>query len=86
MRFKLDENLGKRCVELFNTARHDVATANEQALSAAIAESIAQCRDEGRALVTLDLDLSIPITFAPAQYRGIAVRHRVRSGRSIAWS
>ena len=34
---------------------------------------ILQCKREGRALVTLDLDFANPLRFEPADYRGIAV-------------
>lgn len=48
MRMKLDENLGRRCVDLFAAAGHDVATVQEQGLcSAADVDVIAACRQAG---------------------------------------
>jgi len=74
LKLKLDENLGKRLAEMFRAAGHDAATVPEQRMSgAADIEIIARCRDEGRAIVTLDLDFGNPLLFRPSQYSGIAV-------------
>lgn len=34
---------------------------------------IARCRDERRAIITLDLDFGNPLLFKPSEYSGIAV-------------
>ena len=74
MRFKLDENLGRRGTELLHQAGHDVATVWEQRLCGATdAELIAACSAEKRGLVTLDLDFGNPLLFRPSHYAGIAV-------------
>ena len=74
MRFKLDENLGRRGTELLTAAGHDVATAFDQNLNQAPdVEIIEVCRQENRYLVTLDLDFGNPLRFNPADYCGIAV-------------
>jgi predicted RNase H-like HicB family nuclease len=74
MKFKFDENLCRRAVELFAEAGHDVATvASEVHFSAADEDLIATCRRERRCLVTLDLDFSNPLLFKPSEYAGIAV-------------
>ena len=74
MKFKLDENLGRRSVELFREAAHDVSTVLDQELGASTDENLLEvCRSEGRALVTLDLDFSNVLNFPPSLYPGIAV-------------
>lgn len=74
MNLKLDENLGRRCLDLFAAAGHDVATVAGQGMtSAADDELIAACHAEGRALVTLDSDFSNPLQFRPSRCSGIAV-------------
>ena len=74
MRFKLDENLGRRGRDLLTAGGHDVATVFDQNLNqAADSEAIEACRHENRCLVTLDLDFGNPLLFNPAEYSGIAV-------------
>ena len=47
--------------------------AQQELTSASDHELISVCRDEGRCLVTLDLDFANPLVFTPAAYAGIAV-------------
>ena len=74
MRFKLDENLGRRGRDLLTAAGHDVATVFDQNLTHAPDNKVIEaCRQENRCLVTLDLDFGNPLRFNPAEYCGIAV-------------
>ena len=74
MRFKLDENFGTRCLDLFASAGHDACTAWAQKLGGATDEQIfAACRTESRTLVTLDLDFANTLRFPPNQTAGLVV-------------
>jgi predicted nuclease of predicted toxin-antitoxin system len=74
MKFKLDENLGRRGKDLLAASGHDVTTVYDQNLRQALdTEVINACQKEGRCLVTLDLDFGNPLRFKPSQYSGIAV-------------
>ncbi len=79
MRLKLDENLGLRGREILVLAGHDVATVVEQRMEGAVdSDLINVCREESRALVTLDLDFANPLRYRPSDYRGIAVLRLAR--------
>lgn len=74
MNFKLDENLGRRGAELLREAGHDVSTVFEEGLLGANDLALIEfCRQEGRCLVTLDLDFGNPLIFRPSEYHGIVV-------------
>jgi len=74
VRIKLDENLGQKAAELLRNAGHEVHTvANEQLCGTSDHDLIDICKKERRCLVTLDLDFSNPLLFAPWRYAGIAV-------------
>lgn len=74
MRFKLDENLGRRGRDVLTAVGHNVATVSDQNLNQAPdRELIEVCRQEHRCLVTLDLDFGNPLRFNPADYCVIAV-------------
>ena len=73
MKLKLDENLGRRALELLAQAGHDVATVATEGLFAAADDDLIEiCRREGRCLVTPDSDFSNPLLFRPSEYAGIA--------------
>ena len=74
MKLKLDENLGSVCANLLIAAGHDVTSVREQGLcSADDGVVIDASSQEGRCLVSLDLDFGNPLRFKPSDYTGIAV-------------
>lgn len=74
MRFKLDENLSPTIAGLLAGAGHDAATVAEQGLVGAGDPDIASvCLDEGRILLTLDLDFSDVRAYPPHRYPGLIV-------------
>ena len=83
MKLKLDENLGNAARAALEAAGHDVSTVPAQELQESLDDDlILQCKREGRALVTLDLDFANPLRFEPADYAGIAVSGPVSISRS----
>lgn len=74
MKFKLDENLSPELTFLFSQAGHEVHTVLEERLSGAKDDRLfARCIEEGRVLVTLDLDFSNPLRFPPEGTPGVIV-------------
>ena len=74
MRFKLDENLSPTMAGLLTEAGHDAATVAEQGLAGAEDPDIASvCLDEGRILLTLDLDFADIRAYPPHRYSGLIV-------------
>ena len=68
MRLKLDENLGRRAIDLLGKSAHEAVTVAEQGLcSASDLTVIDACRRERRCLVTLDLDFGNPLLFKPSE-------------------
>jgi predicted nuclease of predicted toxin-antitoxin system len=82
LKFKLDENFGVRGTATLAAHGHDVATVVGQNLCSSSDVALLDiCREEGRCLVTFDLDFSNPLRFPPRRYAGIAVvRIPARSG------
>lgn len=74
MKLKLDENLGIQGRDLLAAAGHDVCTVPAQGLCSSTDEQISsRCKEDGRGIVTLDLDFANPFRFPPAEHQGIAV-------------
>jgi predicted nuclease of predicted toxin-antitoxin system len=74
LKFKLDENLPTEAAELLVRAGHDAVTVKDQHLDGQSDTRIAAvCQEEGRAVVTLDLDFADIRTYPPNQHAGIIV-------------
>lgn len=74
MKFKLDENLGRRAAAVLVEAGFDIATVSDQRLeSAPDREVIDHCVREERCLVTMDAEFGNPLRFPPDHYRGIVL-------------
>ena len=81
MLFKLDENLPRALAKLFAEAGHDAVTVSEQEMAGASDPHIAAvCCDEGRVLVTLDMDFADIRNYPPQDYPGLVVFRLGRHG------
>jgi len=66
VKFKLDENVWRRGLELLKAPGHDVMTVWDQGLRGVTDEELFQiCAAEGRVLVTLDRDFGQITRFPP---------------------
>ena len=74
MQFKVDENLPFEVADLLRQEGHDAITVPEQHLSGSSDPDIAAiCRQERRALITLDTDFADIRVYPPAQFDGLIV-------------
>lgn len=74
MKIKLDENIGRRGVELLKLAGHDVMTVRDQNLQGAPDETLFDvCAGEDRALITLDHDFGQVLRFPPERSAGLVI-------------
>lgn len=74
MRFKLDENIDARLVELLRASGHDAVTVREQHLHGTDDVDLYHiCTTENRALVTLDLDFANVLIYPPQETPGLIV-------------
>ena len=74
MKFKLDENIGRRGLELLKASGHDVLTVWDQDLHGISDEELFKiCAAEERTLVTLDRDFGQVTRFPPGTSAGIIV-------------
>lgn len=86
MRFKLDENLGRRGFVAFEAEGHDVSTIHLQGLDGSPDAKVYDvCRVKGRALVTLDVDFANPLVFDPRTTSGVAVLRLSRNPCPLSW-
>jgi predicted nuclease of predicted toxin-antitoxin system len=74
VKIKLDENIGRRGLELLKACGHDVMTVWDQGLRGVTDEALFKiCSAEGRALITLDRDFGQVPRFPPEQSAGIVI-------------
>jgi predicted nuclease of predicted toxin-antitoxin system len=74
MRFKIDENLHTDVAEMLRAGGHDAITVLDQGLRGRADPEIADvARQEGRVVITLDLDFGDIREYPPEQYRGLIV-------------
>jgi predicted nuclease of predicted toxin-antitoxin system len=74
VKIKLDENIGRRGVELLAGAGHDVMTVRDQKVQGAADEDLFDvCVREKRVLITLDHDFGQTLRFPPRKSAGIVV-------------
>ncbi|MBP7053937.1 MAG: DUF5615 family PIN-like protein [Phycisphaerae bacterium] len=74
MQFKTDENIPLEAVELLRSTGHDAASVYGQSLGGHPDRRIASvCKQENRALITLDTDFADIRTYPPADYPGLLV-------------
>ena len=74
LKFKVDENLPTEAAELLVNAGHDAVTIRDQHMVGQPDTNVAAvCRQEGRAVVTLDLDFADIRAYPPNDYAGIIV-------------
>jgi len=82
MRFKVDENLPAEIAELLRSAEHDATTVHEQRLMGEADPRILEvCREEDRALITLDMDFANVRAYPPVQHSGIVVLRVARQDK-----
>jgi predicted nuclease of predicted toxin-antitoxin system len=85
MRFKVDQNLHDEIAEALRAAGHDAATVHDQGLDGKEDEVIAEiCRDEARAIVSIDLDFANEVEFPPQNYPGLIVFRMTKQSRPRA--
>ncbi len=74
MKFKIDENLPIEIAELLIKNGHDAKTVNDQQLKGTKDSALINlCKQENRAMVTLDTDFSDITAYPPEEYTGIIV-------------
>lgn len=74
VRFKLDENISRNALELLAHAGHDAHSVVDEQLAGGRDERILEaCQQEGRILVTLDLDFADIRLYPPSKHQGIWV-------------
>ena len=79
MKFKTDENLSPLIAEMLRSLGHDAMSVLEQKMGGKPDEHIASVvTEEGRALITLDLDFANIQAYPPKEYPGLIVLRTAR--------
>jgi predicted nuclease of predicted toxin-antitoxin system len=74
VKFKLDESIGRRGLELLEASGHDAMTVRDQGLRGVTDEELFEiCSAEGRTLLTLDRDFGHVLRFPPEKSAGIVI-------------
>ena len=74
MKFKVDANLPIEVAQRLQEAGHDAVTVLDQQLGGADDAKLARvCQEEGRAIITLDLDFADIRAYPPNEYAGLIV-------------
>jgi predicted nuclease of predicted toxin-antitoxin system len=74
MKFKIDENLPIEAAEILRQAGHDALTVYDQYMSGnADAQIASACQQEGRVIVSLDLDFADIRAYPPKDFAGLIV-------------
>lgn len=82
MKFKIDENLPVEFADLLQESGYDAMTVNQQQLSGEKDPVILDiCQQEGRVLVTLDLDFADLRNYPPKNFLGIIVLRVIRQDK-----
>ena len=86
MLFKVDENLHEDVALALRKHGHDAETVFDEGLQGHDDVAIgAACRQEGRALITLDLDFANIQSFPPQDFPGLIVLRLNDQSRSHVW-
>lgn len=79
IKFKVDENLPREVTETLVAAGFDAISVVDQRLGGRPDLHVAKiCRDEARAILTLDVDFADIRAYSPADYSGIVVLRLAR--------
>jgi predicted nuclease of predicted toxin-antitoxin system len=82
MRFKVDENLPHEATDLLLSVGHDAMRVLDQRLGGTPDSDLyAICQQEGRVLMTLDLDFSNIRAYPPGESAGIIVLRPVNQDK-----
>lgn len=82
MKFKVDENLPIDVTDVLAGAGYDAVTVMQQGLSGSSDYNLAViCQDEGRVMLTLDMDFGDIRSYPPDEYVGIIVLRLLRQDK-----